>query len=258
MELPADDITEINDAKVYETEALLFTSVARVVAAYGFRNLSFDIGGKKARRRFISADAPTGDRVVAWVKGAIPWQRHAEVVRFPWKKLASSPAGHNAVAVACESAHHRGATHLLAVAGDGSAGVLAFARLYPILEVPEIVFQQSTKINSVYYRAHSAVLVLIAHSSEFDAGASLASSSGIDILAPPAPVCPPVPDGVGANELVDGGSTAFRRRRSGNTYRRDEKVRTQVLILAKGHCECCGEPGFLTENGERYLETHHI
>jgi predicted HNH restriction endonuclease len=48
------------------------------------------------------------------------------------------------------------------------------------------------------------------------------------------------------------------RVRSGNIYRRDPRVRAQVLKIAGGHCECCGEQGFLTESGERYLETHHI
>jgi predicted HNH restriction endonuclease len=30
------------------------------------------------------------------------------------------------------------------------------------------------------------------------------------------------------------------------------------LIRAKGKCEFCGEPGFMTTSGRRYLETHHV
>jgi hypothetical protein len=45
---------------------------------------------------------------------------------------------------------------------------------------------------------------------------------------------------------------------SGYTYLRDPKVRTAVLVRAKGKCECCGEEGFLKEDGSRYLETHHV
>jgi 5-methylcytosine-specific restriction protein A len=35
-------------------------------------------------------------------------------------------------------------------------------------------------------------------------------------------------------------------------------VRFKVLARAKGYCELCGQPGFLTAAGAAYLETHHI
>lgn len=41
-------------------------------------------------------------------------------------------------------------------------------------------------------------------------------------------------------------------------YERSEHVRRQVLERASGQCEFCGEAGFLTASGRRYLETHHI
>ena len=41
-------------------------------------------------------------------------------------------------------------------------------------------------------------------------------------------------------------------------YARDKKVRVAVLRRAKGKCEFCGEPGFITRSGGRYLETHHV
>jgi predicted restriction endonuclease len=41
-------------------------------------------------------------------------------------------------------------------------------------------------------------------------------------------------------------------------YARNPKIRSQVLSIADGRCECCGELGFICENGDRYLETHHI
>lgn len=43
-----------------------------------------------------------------------------------------------------------------------------------------------------------------------------------------------------------------------NTYLRDWKVRSAVLRRADGHCELCGQPGFLMPDGDRYLEAHHI
>lgn len=45
---------------------------------------------------------------------------------------------------------------------------------------------------------------------------------------------------------------------SGYTYLRDPKVRSAVLARAAGHCEYCGELGFLKPDGYRYLETHHV
>lgn len=42
------------------------------------------------------------------------------------------------------------------------------------------------------------------------------------------------------------------------SYARDKKVRDAVLSRAKGRCEFCGNLGFITRSGKRYLETHHI
>lgn len=42
------------------------------------------------------------------------------------------------------------------------------------------------------------------------------------------------------------------------SYARDKKVRDAVLRRAKGKCEFCGNPGFITLRGNRYLETHHV
>ncbi len=39
---------------------------------------------------------------------------------------------------------------------------------------------------------------------------------------------------------------------------RSAVVRDRVLLRARGVCELCGEPGFLTAAGSIYLETHHV
>jgi hypothetical protein len=67
----------------------------------------------------------------------------AEAVRFPWKKLSISPDGQAAVAVACEAAAQRSTTHLLAVADNDQTGMLSFARLYPLAQLPELVAKQA-------------------------------------------------------------------------------------------------------------------
>jgi 5-methylcytosine-specific restriction protein A len=41
-------------------------------------------------------------------------------------------------------------------------------------------------------------------------------------------------------------------------YERSAKVRQLVLKRAAGHCEYCGQEGFITLSGSCYLETHHI
>jgi 5-methylcytosine-specific restriction endonuclease McrA len=44
----------------------------------------------------------------------------------------------------------------------------------------------------------------------------------------------------------------------GVQYARDPKVRAAVIRRAAGRCEFCGKLGFLSINGSRYLESHHI
>jgi len=41
-------------------------------------------------------------------------------------------------------------------------------------------------------------------------------------------------------------------------YARDPRVRAAVIRRAAGRCELCGSPGFLRDDGSRYLESHHI
>ncbi len=44
----------------------------------------------------------------------------------------------------------------------------------------------------------------------------------------------------------------------GKVFSRDPGVRKAVLDRSRGHCEYCGEKGFVTISGQIYLETHHI
>jgi HNH endonuclease len=229
-----------------EREAVLFTSAVRALTKWGFTNLDFDIGGKKARRRHVSAQAPNGEKVVIWIKSSTHWRGMAEAVRFPWKKISVSPDGLSAVILACEAAAKRGATHLLAVAGNDQTGVLSFARLFSLAQLPDIVSKQAALTDSVFYRAHSAALILLAYSDELAEAAQAIKSVGEDILlwSPHAKI-----------ETDDQRTLSGR---VGTVYRRDPKVRADIIRIANGHCECCGEEGFLTQSGQRYLETHHL
>jgi HNH endonuclease len=45
---------------------------------------------------------------------------------------------------------------------------------------------------------------------------------------------------------------------SGKVFIRDSSVRAAALARANGRCEFCGQLGFITTNGQPFLETHHI
>lgn len=49
----------------------------------------------------------------------------------------------------------------------------------------------------------------------------------------------------------------YLRRMSGS-YERDVRIRQLVLERAAGRCEFCGQDGFVKQNGEVFLECHHI
>lgn len=49
-----------------------------------------------------------------------------------------------------------------------------------------------------------------------------------------------------------------RREVNGLAFVRSSQVRLRVLVRANGRCEWCGEPGFATDDGRIYLETHHV
>jgi predicted restriction endonuclease len=55
-----------------------------------------------------------------------------------------------------------------------------------------------------------------------------------------------------------GADTPDRSLSEGWSYARDRKVRAAVLKRARGKCEFCGKPGFITLRGSRYLEAHHV
>lgn len=53
-------------------------------------------------------------------------------------------------------------------------------------------------------------------------------------------------------------SEAKKTTREVSAYSRERKVRDQALVRADGRCELCGEEGFETKGGYKYIETHHV
>lgn len=64
--------------------------------------------------------------------------------------------------------------------------------------------------------------------------------------------------GIGVADQFVGNETPGRSAISGFVWERSALVRQAVLARSQGRCEYCGRPGFLKENGETYIETHHI
>ena len=240
---------QLQDIKVHDAEATLFAASIRLLGEVGLRDISFDIGGKKSRRKYITATRASGEVQKIWIKPAWTWRGLADAVLFPWKKYQDAHSGYHSVLFSCESAKTRGVTHLLAVAGDETTGLISFAHLYTIEEVAELVHQQSQIIENRYYSAHSSSLVVLSYAADFDEAALIAGNAGEDMFL-----------------LAESGRNAQEHsteelrviRRTGRAYKRDRKIREAVLAYAKGTCECCGELGFELEDGSRYLETHHI
>lgn len=241
-----NELSESAEHRRHELEAGMFASAVRALAAHGYSGIRYDIGGKKARRRYVIAVAPSGEHCSIWVKCATKWRGMAEALSFPWKKMGPSADGVHAVTEACRAAAERGATHLLAISGDWQSAELSVARLYPLERVPSLVAEQAVATANAFYRFHSAALVVQSSSPEFASVAALAENAGEDILRPP--------------DRDPHPSALIRsvQSRTSSGYHRDAKVRAEVLRIAAGRCECCGEIGFVTKGGERYLETHHI
>lgn len=230
----------------HELEAGMFASAVRALAAYGYADIRYDIGGKKSRRRYVITKSPDGEHCSIWVKGATRWHGLAEAVGFPWKKLGPSATGAEAVMKACDAAVKKGASHLLAISGDWQNGELSVALLFPLEIVPSLVADQYALIQNLFYSTHSAALVIQSSSPELLDAAALAVTAGEDILRPPARV------------KLDSLLKSKAQRPESARYLRDARVRAKVIKMAEGCCECCGELGFVTENGERYLESHHV
>jgi hypothetical protein len=58
---------------------------------------------------------------------------------------------------------------------------------------------------------------------------------------------------------LSGGQIPVQQQFVGHRYLRDGKIRAAVSKRANGHCEYCGNAGFVKKSdGSKYIETHHI
>lgn len=70
------------------------------------------------------------------------------------------------------------------------------------------------------------------------------------------PIDVPVADQYSQDSEEDG--LPSRQTTTRNGFARDSEVRRRVRDRSKGYCEFCGEPGFITLAGYRFIETHHV
>ncbi|HVZ65085.1 MAG TPA: HNH endonuclease [Lacunisphaera sp.] len=56
----------------------------------------------------------------------------------------------------------------------------------------------------------------------------------------------------------EGSIAPDRAKKIGTHFKRDPKIRAYVVRRARGRCEHCGKVGFLTQDGVRFIETHHV
>lgn len=241
--IPSADDSESSRGIGPDGEAVLFNAGVRALGLFGFSNFEFDIGGKKSRRRHAAATSFDGENYSIWIKSALLWIGMADVVRFPWSKRAVHGDDLGAVLFAADDAIRRGGTHLLAIVGDAFAGTLAVARLYTLEQIKRVTTEQKAVCKHPFYVAHGAALIIRSHHEAFAEAEAVALALGEDVLTPRTLI---------PTSILPAGT------RSGRAYRRDAKVRDAVLKMADEHCERCGQQGFLTATGERYLETHHV
>lgn len=109
-------------------------------------------------------------------------------------------------------------------------------------EVRCVATQQKDACQHPFYISHRAALIIRSHNEAFANAEEIALAYGQDVMAPDTTVTNSPPP----------------HARSRPIYRRDSRVRDAALKLAGGSCERCGQQGFLTTTGERYLETHHV
>ena len=187
---------------------------------------------------------PQGESFSIWIKSTLRWTGLADVVRFPWSKRAVQGGDLHAVLFAVDDAFRRGATHLLGIVRNADhRKAAACAALYPGGGQVRSYPAEEDACQHPFYISHRAALIIRSHNEAFAKAESIALAYGRDVMAPDTavPARSPSPHA-----------------RSGPIYRRDARVRNAVLKLTGGNCERCGQQGFLTATGERYLETHHV
>ena len=59
-------------------------------------------------------------------------------------------------------------------------------------------------------------------------------------------------------EKPEGVKKPERKEQTFSVYKRDPKVVAWIIKNAKGKCECCGDDGFIKDDGSIFLEVHHL
>jgi len=212
----------------------------------------------------IELSLPNVGPMVVWVKCAYKPEHGlgcAAMLTFPKGRVMETEE--DAVQFVQEVAERtaaRGATHLLLLAGDVAAEIPTAAYLLPIDQLAAYVREGlATEGGYRIWNGSSLDLWVKADpGTKVESVVAVLKRMAVDVLRVP-PTWIPRLDAI--NDLDSpppGNPNPTQISRTTSTYLRDWKVRSHVIKRSGGCCELCDQPGFLMQNGDRYLEAHHL
>ena len=214
--------------------------------------------------QMVTVQPLSGPPLVVWVKCA--WKpgtsgNCAVQMAFPSKEERAHTADDvvNVVAEKTKRASDRGATHLLLLAADNEGHTPLAAYMLPIDQTGNVVKQAVAIDESLTRNGASPSIYITAKGERQVALVEIVKNLSIDLLrTPPNPLL--LSDAIEDLNVWPAGAIAPEKTyRTSASYSRDTRIRSHVLNRAKGHCEYCGEEGFLMSDGKgHYLESHHI
>jgi 5-methylcytosine-specific restriction protein A len=214
--------------------------------------------------QFIEVQPSSGPSLVVWVKCAWKPETHgncAVQMAFPGIEDRANTADEvvSVVVEKTERAKERGATHLLLLAADDNGLSPLAAYLLPVDTVSELVCQAVDLDFNLTKNGASPSIYIVASRERQQVLVELTKNMALDLLHGPIVMQFSLDAIDDLNTFPEGIAHPGKTNRMSSSYDRDPAIRAYVIKRANGHCEYCGEKGFLMEDGKSfYLEAHHI
>lgn len=240
-------------------------SMRKEVAPLVLKNLGEIISDRKiSGMQMITVQPISGPPLVVWVKCA--WKpgksgNCAVQMAFPSKEDRAHTAVDivNVVIEKTKRASDRGATHLFLLAADNAGHKALAAYMLPIDKVGNVVKEAVSVDESLTRNGASPSIYITANGERQAASVEIVKKYSIDLLQLPENPLSPTDAIDDLNVWPPGVVAPEKTYRMSASYSRDPKIRSFVINRAKGHCEYCGEQGFLMSDGKsHYVEAHHI
>jgi 5-methylcytosine-specific restriction protein A len=241
-------------------EARMRAAAPRILEKAGFKiEASRTVRGVQ----LIDATSAAG-RITAWVKCAwAPGTHGTCAVQIDFPAPARRPTDMAGVQQLVEEKAGRvaalGATHLLMYAADDAVRKTLAAYLMPIAEVGLATKEAIEIAPKLVKNGHSPSLYIVAANAPRTELVEVVQRHSIDLLTYSQARHAARKDAIDdLDQVPDGADAPTKVPVFGFVFERDSAVRDFVLQRANGKCEYCGELGFLTTGGVRFLETHHV